>query len=225
MRYDDVLRGLADLREPLPEPAEILMPVLVGGGDLRPSRTPPAGRSGRPAAVLVLLYPDERRRRAGRPDRAGQPRRPPQRRGQLPGRQGRTRGRRSRGDRAARGGRGDRARCRGSPGPRRRPPRDVLDPGQRLRSDPGRRGRSQPPRADRLARRGRPDRRAADGPFPAGRPDRDRRAARSASGRCATARTPSTACPCGARRPGSSASRSEAALAGRRTGPPVSFAP
>jgi 8-oxo-dGTP pyrophosphatase MutT (NUDIX family) len=35
------------------------MPVLVGGGpELRPPRTPPTGRSGRPAAVLVLLYPD-----------------------------------------------------------------------------------------------------------------------------------------------------------------------
>ena len=59
MRYDDVLRRLEHLAAPLPGPAEILMPVLVGGRDLRPPRTPPAGRPGRPAAVLVLLYPDD----------------------------------------------------------------------------------------------------------------------------------------------------------------------
>lgn len=34
------------------------MPVIVGGLDRRPPRTPPPGRSGRPAGVLVLLYPD-----------------------------------------------------------------------------------------------------------------------------------------------------------------------
>jgi 8-oxo-dGTP pyrophosphatase MutT (NUDIX family) len=60
MRFDDVLRSLERLPKPLPEPAGILMPVLVGGGrDLRPPRTPPAGRPGRPAAVLVLIYPDD----------------------------------------------------------------------------------------------------------------------------------------------------------------------
>jgi 8-oxo-dGTP pyrophosphatase MutT (NUDIX family) len=59
MRYEDVLRRLEDLPESLPAPAEILMPVLVGGEDQRPSRTPPAGQTGRPAAVLVLLYPDD----------------------------------------------------------------------------------------------------------------------------------------------------------------------
>jgi 8-oxo-dGTP pyrophosphatase MutT (NUDIX family) len=61
MRYEDVLRRLEDLPESLPEPAEVLMPVLVGSGDvnLRPSRTPLAGQTGRPAAVLVLLYPDD----------------------------------------------------------------------------------------------------------------------------------------------------------------------
>ena len=61
MRYEDVLRRLEDLPASLPAPAEILMPILVGAGgvDLRPSRTPPAGQSGRPAAVLVLLYPDD----------------------------------------------------------------------------------------------------------------------------------------------------------------------
>ena len=59
MRFDEVVRRLEPLPEHLPAPAEILMPVLVGGRDLRPPRIPPAGRTGRPAAVLVLLYPDE----------------------------------------------------------------------------------------------------------------------------------------------------------------------
>ena len=52
------LRRLEAMPEPLPAPAEVLMPVLTGGGDLRRPRTPPPGRPGRPAAVLVLLYPD-----------------------------------------------------------------------------------------------------------------------------------------------------------------------
>ena len=58
MRFDEVVRRLEPLPEHLPAPAEILMPVLVGGRDLPAPRTPPAGRTGRPAAVLVLLYPD-----------------------------------------------------------------------------------------------------------------------------------------------------------------------
>ncbi|MBA2372965.1 MAG: CoA pyrophosphatase, partial [Chloroflexi bacterium] len=37
-----------------------LMPVVLGGGSPRlPARSPAAGASGRPAAVLVLVYPDE----------------------------------------------------------------------------------------------------------------------------------------------------------------------
>ena len=35
------------------------MPVIVGGLDGRPARTPPAGRAGRPAGVLVLLHPGD----------------------------------------------------------------------------------------------------------------------------------------------------------------------
>jgi 8-oxo-dGTP pyrophosphatase MutT (NUDIX family) len=59
MRFADVAARLAVLPEPLPEPAAAVIPVLVGGLDLRPPRTPPPGRPGRPASVLVLLYPDE----------------------------------------------------------------------------------------------------------------------------------------------------------------------
>ena len=60
MRFEDVAARLSALPEPLPEPAAVMMPVVLGGSELRPPRTPPPGRSGRPAAVLVLLYPDDR---------------------------------------------------------------------------------------------------------------------------------------------------------------------
>ncbi|MGZ8514479.1 MAG: NUDIX hydrolase [Candidatus Limnocylindrales bacterium] len=59
MRFDDAVRRLASLPEPLPAPAAVLMPTIVGGLGLRSPRIPPAGRPGRPAAVLVLLYPDQ----------------------------------------------------------------------------------------------------------------------------------------------------------------------
>ena len=58
MRFDLVLERLEALPDPLPDPAEVLMPVIVGGMDRRPPQTPPPGRVGRPAGVLVLLYPD-----------------------------------------------------------------------------------------------------------------------------------------------------------------------
>jgi hypothetical protein len=69
-----------------------LMPVFTDGR-LRPRLRPSA--TARPAAVLVLLF-RTRGRAPDRPDRAAELRRPPQRRGQLPGRQGRARRRRSR---------------------------------------------------------------------------------------------------------------------------------
>lgn len=59
MRFDLVLERLTPLPDVLPPPADVLMPVIVGGLEgARPPRVPPAGRSGRPAGVLVLLYPD-----------------------------------------------------------------------------------------------------------------------------------------------------------------------
>jgi 8-oxo-dGTP pyrophosphatase MutT (NUDIX family) len=58
VRFGLVLERLRTLPEALPPPAEVLMPVIVGGLDARPPMVPPAGRSGRPAGVLVLLYPD-----------------------------------------------------------------------------------------------------------------------------------------------------------------------
>lgn len=59
MHFDDALERLAVLPDPLPASAEILVPLLVDGVSRRPPRTPPAGRPGRPAAVLALLFPDE----------------------------------------------------------------------------------------------------------------------------------------------------------------------
>jgi 8-oxo-dGTP pyrophosphatase MutT (NUDIX family) len=59
VRFADVVERLAVLPDPLPAPADVVIPVLTTGDGIRPSRVPPAGRSGRPAAVLALLYPDE----------------------------------------------------------------------------------------------------------------------------------------------------------------------
>jgi len=59
MRYTDMLLRLDPLPSDLPAPADVLMPVRTDGGDLRLPRAAPAGYPGRPAAVLVLLYPDD----------------------------------------------------------------------------------------------------------------------------------------------------------------------
>jgi 8-oxo-dGTP pyrophosphatase MutT (NUDIX family) len=59
VRFDVVRDRLATLPEVLPPPDDVLMPVIVGGMEgRRPPRVAPPGRPGRPAGVLVLLYPD-----------------------------------------------------------------------------------------------------------------------------------------------------------------------
>jgi 8-oxo-dGTP pyrophosphatase MutT (NUDIX family) len=58
VRFDLVLDRLGSLPDPLPPPADVLMPIIVGGLERRPTESAPPGRTGRPAGVLVLLYPD-----------------------------------------------------------------------------------------------------------------------------------------------------------------------
>jgi 8-oxo-dGTP pyrophosphatase MutT (NUDIX family) len=57
MRFDMAADRLSALPDPLPEPAAVMMPVVVGDSVRMPA-APRTGRTGRPAAVLVLLYPD-----------------------------------------------------------------------------------------------------------------------------------------------------------------------
>jgi 8-oxo-dGTP pyrophosphatase MutT (NUDIX family) len=59
VRFDAVVERLATLPEVLPPPAAALMPVIVGDPEGSPPRTPPAGRTGRAAGVLVLLHPGD----------------------------------------------------------------------------------------------------------------------------------------------------------------------
>jgi 8-oxo-dGTP pyrophosphatase MutT (NUDIX family) len=59
MEFDDVMERLRVLPERLPAPAAILMPVVVGGAEPPTWRLTPSERPGRPAAVLVLLFPDD----------------------------------------------------------------------------------------------------------------------------------------------------------------------
>jgi len=60
MRFDDVVGRLTALPDPLPPPLDALMPVRLDGLERRPTRWPQDREvPGRPAAVLVLLYPDE----------------------------------------------------------------------------------------------------------------------------------------------------------------------
>jgi 8-oxo-dGTP pyrophosphatase MutT (NUDIX family) len=58
MRFDDAVARLEPLPDPLPPPLDALMPVRTDGGTWRlpDPRGVPAGR---PAAVLVLVYPDD----------------------------------------------------------------------------------------------------------------------------------------------------------------------
>ena len=59
MRFEDVVRRLERLPAELPDPPEALIPVFAETGAPRPR--PPwdeAAGTGRPAAVLILVYPD-----------------------------------------------------------------------------------------------------------------------------------------------------------------------
>ena len=59
MRFATVATRLAALPEVLPPPADVLMPIVLGAGPERRTRSEaPPGARARPAAVLVLLYPD-----------------------------------------------------------------------------------------------------------------------------------------------------------------------
>ena len=58
MRFETAAGLLSRLPDPLPPPAVVMMPVLMGGPEARPPAVPRSPGSGRPAAVLVLLYPD-----------------------------------------------------------------------------------------------------------------------------------------------------------------------
>jgi 8-oxo-dGTP pyrophosphatase MutT (NUDIX family) len=57
MGFDEVVARLEPLPDPLPPPLDALMPVRTDGGTWRLPETP-AVPGGRPAAVLVLVYPD-----------------------------------------------------------------------------------------------------------------------------------------------------------------------
>ncbi|HEY7701479.1 MAG TPA: CoA pyrophosphatase [Candidatus Limnocylindrales bacterium] len=58
MRFEAIAARLEPLPDPLPSPLDALMPVRTDGGTWRfPGAGAPPG--GRPAAVLVLLYPDD----------------------------------------------------------------------------------------------------------------------------------------------------------------------
>jgi 8-oxo-dGTP pyrophosphatase MutT (NUDIX family) len=60
VRFADVAARLAVLPDTLPVPAEALIPRLVGSEDGGPPSFPLEDLGARPAAVLVLLFPDER---------------------------------------------------------------------------------------------------------------------------------------------------------------------
>lgn len=58
MRFDEAAERLSSWPEVLPPPGDVFMPVVTDGRDLQLRRRPDIGE-GRPAAVLVLVYPDE----------------------------------------------------------------------------------------------------------------------------------------------------------------------
>ncbi len=58
MRFAVVVERVALLPDPLPAPADVLMPVVVGGLDGRAARALRTPTAPRAASVLVLVYPD-----------------------------------------------------------------------------------------------------------------------------------------------------------------------
>lgn len=58
MRFTDVVAGLEPLPDILPSPSETLTSIVRTDTDRFPPPTPTTDRSTRPAAVLVLVYPD-----------------------------------------------------------------------------------------------------------------------------------------------------------------------
>ena len=59
MRFEEVVERLAVLPDPLPAPADALMPIVVGREAWHPNRQAPPDRPGRAAADQALLYPDD----------------------------------------------------------------------------------------------------------------------------------------------------------------------
>jgi 8-oxo-dGTP pyrophosphatase MutT (NUDIX family) len=60
MRFEEAVRRLEPLPDVLPDPPEALIPVFVETGERRTRpRWDPEDHTARPAAVLVLVFPDE----------------------------------------------------------------------------------------------------------------------------------------------------------------------
>jgi 8-oxo-dGTP pyrophosphatase MutT (NUDIX family) len=59
MRFEELVDRLANRPDALPPPAAGVIPVFTGSAAMRPPTTPLDRASVRPAAVLVLLFPDE----------------------------------------------------------------------------------------------------------------------------------------------------------------------
>ena len=206
MRFDDVVERLASLPAPLPEGAPELIPVLQGMDLAAPGTLADVRSALRPAGVLALIYPDaDGLARVVLTERA-------------------TRDGHHSGEVSLPGGKAEANDADIAATALREAAEEVgldalaaevrvvglLDrfviPVSEFDVTPvvavATRRPSLVASADEVARIVE----RAGGDLPARRADHDGRARRSASGRCATAPTTWTACPSGARRPGSSAS-------------------